>query len=142
MASNLAKECPDTQIVSVADREADIYDIFLEADADETPVDFVIRANDERRTLQRDPTAGPAAYRKVRDEVGASNLRFTKTIDLPQTPKRSARAATLEVRAIEVTLKSPHGRSGLRPVTCNMVLVEEAFHDGRTNRILPRGMAL
>ena len=130
LASNLAKECPDTHIVSVADREADIYDIFLEADANETPVDFVIRANDERRTLQRDPTAGPAAYRKVRDEVSASDLRFTQTIELPQTPKRSARTATLEIRAIVVTLKPPHARSGLSPITCNMVLVEEVNGPG------------
>ena len=43
MASNLAKECPETHIVSVADREADIYEIFVEAGANETSVDFVIR---------------------------------------------------------------------------------------------------
>jgi hypothetical protein len=130
LASNLAKECPDTHIVSVADREADIYDIFLEADGNETPVDFIIRAKAERRTLQRDPDSGPAAYRKVRDEVSASDVRFTKTIDLPQTPKRSARTATLEIRAIEVTLKPPSAKSEMGPITCNMVLVEEAFTMG------------
>ena len=30
-ACELAAECPQTQIVSVADREADIYDIFVDA---------------------------------------------------------------------------------------------------------------
>ncbi len=36
-ACELAAECPQTQIVSVADREADIYDIFVEAQ--QQPVD-------------------------------------------------------------------------------------------------------
>ena len=31
LACQLAAECPQTQIVSIADREADIYDIFIEA---------------------------------------------------------------------------------------------------------------
>ncbi|MFM9963358.1 MAG: transposase DNA-binding-containing protein, partial [Planctomycetaceae bacterium] len=31
LACELAAECPQTQIVSIADREADIYEIFVEA---------------------------------------------------------------------------------------------------------------
>jgi len=40
----LAGEAPVTQIVSIADREADIYDLFLEAEQHPTPADFIIRA--------------------------------------------------------------------------------------------------
>lgn len=125
LASRLAGETPTTQIVSVADREADIYDIFMEAEQHPTPADFIIRAKIERCTLERDLDSGPAAYRKVQDEVSDSELRTMRTIELPQTPKRKARQAELEIRAIEVIVKPPHARSSLPSVTYHVVLVEE-----------------
>jgi hypothetical protein len=125
LASKLAGECPDTRIVSVADSEADIYDIFLEAEHHPTPADFLIRAKEDRSTPERDLDSGPAVYRKVRDEVSVSKVLIRKTVDLPQTPKRAARKAELEIRAIRVTVKPPHARSRLPTVTMNVVLVEE-----------------
>ena len=116
--------------MSVADREADIYDIFVEAEQHPTPADFIIRAKQERCTLERAPEAGPAVYRKVREEVGDSELRTLRTIELPQTPKRKARQAELEIRAIEVVVKPPHARSCLPSVTYNVVLVEEIHGPG------------
>lgn len=130
LASRLAGETPGTRIVSVADREADIYDIFLEAQQHPTPADFIIRAKIERCTLERDADSGPAVFRKVRDEVSGSELRTMRTIDLPQTPKRKARQAELEIRAIEVVVKPPHARSSLPSVTYNVVLVEEVNGPG------------
>lgn len=125
VASQLAQECPGTQIVSVADSEADIYDIFLDAQEQEAPARFIIRAKENRSTPERDPASGPAVYRKVKDEVQASAVRLRKTIELSQTPKRKARAAELEIRALAVTVKPPHARSSLPPVEYNVVLVEE-----------------
>lgn len=125
-ACDLARESPTTQIISVADREADIYDIFV--DAQQQPgirADFIIRAKLDRCTLERDLTAGQAAYCKVRDEVSQSKLRATRTIELSQTPKRAARQANLEIRAIAVQVKPPHERSRLPSVAYNVVLVEE-----------------
>lgn len=130
LAVELAGECSETQIVSIADREADIYDIFVEAEQHPTPADFIIRAKQERSTLERAPDSGPDVYRKVRDEVSASELRTMRTIELSQTPKRKARQAELEVRAIEVKVKPPHARSSLPSVTYNMVLVEEVNGPG------------
>jgi hypothetical protein len=125
LASQLASECPRTRIVSVADSEADIYDIFLEAEAHSTAADFLIRAKENRSTPERDPDSGPKVYRKVRDEVAASEVRIRKTINLPRTPKREARKAEVEIRAMAVTVKQPQARSSLPTVTYNVVLVEE-----------------
>ncbi len=125
LASDLAGECPDTQIVSVADSEADIYDIFLEAEKHPTAADFVIRAKEDRCTPERDLAAGPSVYRKVRDEVSAAEVRIQKTIFLSKTPKREARKAEIQIRALRVTVKPPHTRSSLPAVTYNVVLVEE-----------------
>jgi hypothetical protein len=126
LACQLAAECPDTQIVSIADREADIYDIFVEAQQHAGPrAEYIIRARVERCLTERDPAAGAAAYCKVRDEVRAAPLLGKRTIELAQTPQRAAREATLEVRALTVTIKPPHARSHLPAVTLQVVLAEE-----------------
>lgn len=125
LACELAAACPDTRIVSVADCESDIYDIFLEPEKHDRPADFVIRANKDRRLPERDVEAGPNAYHRVVDEVASSPSLTTREIDLPRTPKRAARRATLEIRATSVDVKPPHARSSLDQVQYNVVLVEE-----------------
>ena len=131
LACELAAECPRTRIVSVADREADIYDIFVDAQQQTGPrADYIIRAKEDRSTPERDLSAGPAVYCKVRDEVSRSKLRATRTIELSQTPKRAARQAHLEIRVITVEVKPPHARASLPSVTHNVVLVEEVGGPG------------
>lgn len=132
LASELAGRHPETQIVSVADCECDIYDIFLEAEQHETPAEFVIRARVDRSLTERDPEAGGWAYRKVREEVAQSKRLTTRHVELPGTAKREGRLATLEVRAKTVHVKPPHARGSLPSVTFNVVLVEEVDgpHDG------------
>jgi hypothetical protein len=123
-ATQLAQDCPTTRIISIADCEADIYDIFVEAQQTGA-TDFIIRAKEDRCTPERDPLAGPAVYRKVMDEVRASPVRAERTVELSQTPKRAARQAELKIRAISVTVRPPQARSHLPTVTYNVVLVEE-----------------
>ena len=131
LACRLATECPETRIVSIADCEADIYDIFVDAQQPEgVRADYIIRAQENRSTLERDLEAGPRVYCKVRDEVANSKLLTTRTIELNQTPKRAARSATLEIRAITVQVKPPHARAYLPPVTHNVVLVTEVGGPG------------
>lgn len=126
LACELAERCPQTRIVSVADSEADIYEIFLEADQQQSGVaDFVIRAKEDRCTTERDLESGPAVFHKVRDRVAASEVRLSRKVSLPSTPKRTARDAELEIRALTVQLRAPASRSHLGPVTLNVVLIEE-----------------
>lgn len=125
LACRLAADHPRTQIINVADCECDIYDIFLEAESHDTPADFVIRARVDRSIPERDPLAGGWAYKKVRQQVAEQAVLKTRQVELPQTPKRAARTATLDIRAATVSVKPPHARSHLPPVTYNVVLVEE-----------------
>ena len=122
MACELAASCLETQIVSVADCECDIDDIFLETQGQKTPADFVIRAKQDRCLPEHDPAAGANAYHRVADEVATSPLMTTRPIDLPQTPKQEARQATLEIRATQVQVRPPDDRSDLEEVTYNVVL--------------------
>lgn len=134
LACETAARCPGTRIVSVADREADLYDIYVEAQEAETRpgprADYLIRVRTERSTLEADPAAGVAAYQKVRDEARRAPLRASQTIELAATPKRAARAAAVEVRALSVRIKPPHARRHLPVVTANVVLVEEVGGPG------------
>ena len=125
-ACEIASGMPGTQIVSVADREADIYDIFVDAQELSGPqADFIVRARVTRSTLERNQEAGKAAYSKVRDEVARAPLLLTRTIELSETPKRKARSAQVEIRVLRVAVKPPHERSYLPSVTLNVVLAEE-----------------
>jgi hypothetical protein len=125
LACELSRKVPDTQVISVADREADIYDVFLEAERHATPAEFIIRAKIDRSLPERDLDAGPHAYRKVRDAVEASAVIVSRTIELPQTPQRKPRQAKLEIRANEVVVKPPHVRGREPQVTLRVVLVQE-----------------
>ena len=71
----------------------------------------------------------------MREEVSQSPLRATRTIALNQTPKRVARQAHLEVRAITVQVKPPHELSQLPSVIYQVVLVEEVGGPGDDTEI-------
>jgi hypothetical protein len=130
-ACAIAAECPGTQIVSVADSEADIYDIFLATQEQIGPrAEYVIRTYENRSTPQRNPAVGRRAYHKVRDELERSPVRTTLTIDLGQTPKRQARTARVEVRAMTIPVKPPNDRPHLPAVTHNVILVREVGGPG------------
>jgi hypothetical protein len=130
-ATATAQDCPETLIVNVADREADIYDIFVEAQKTEgIRAEYIIRAKEKRSTLERNPAAGASAYHKVSEQVAASECLATREIQLPETAKRAARLATVEIRAMRFTVKPPHARSKLPAVTQNVVLVKEVNGPG------------
>ncbi|NLS96070.1 MAG: IS4 family transposase [Planctomycetaceae bacterium] len=136
-ANALAQQCPNTQVISVADREADMYDIFQEAErlrGEGIPrAHYVIRSKENRRLDERIPPAEHnsrnAVYRKLYAEVPKSPVRFRTEITLPATPKRGPRKAKLEVRARSVILKYPKNRPGMQSVRCQIVHVREV---GRT----------
>ena len=124
-------------MISVADCEGDIYDVFLEAERRGAPAALVIRAKGRPQPCRSgDPEAGSHAYRKAWDAVAASEVIATRELSLRRTPKRAAREATLEVRARRLTIKPPHTRARDPQVTLGMVLVEEvdAPEDGTAVR--------
>lgn len=84
-----------TRVTVVADRECDIYDEFALRPAD---TDLVIRAHHDRVLV-----GGKRLFNCTRDQPV---LGF-ETVSLPSAPGRPARAATLVLRACEVTLKRP-----------------------------------
>lgn len=128
-ACEVARRTPGTQVISVSDREGDLYELFVEADAQAAmgrTADYVVRAG-KNRSLTEPTPADDGCYEKLQQTMAAAApLMGTRDLELTSTPKRKARAARVEVRAERVTLKAPR-RQGVKlpDVTVNVVLVRE-----------------
>ena len=128
LACDLAEELPETQIVSIADREADIYECFLEAQEPGPPrrAEWIIRARENRSLPERDPEAGPSCYCKLFDAIAAAPVRGKRTLHIPKTANRKARKARVTIRVQRIRLKAPYRPDVRLPdVEVNVVLVRE-----------------
>ena len=130
-----AAHCPGTQIISVCDSEADIYEVLIEAQAEPRRIDWIVRGC-QNRALQRE--AGEAESRYIRECVLAQPVLFCQTIDVRgRDPKiacetrgrrqaRVSRQACVEVRSTRVTLRPPRRTDDPLPeIAVNVVLVRE-----------------
>lgn len=94
--------CPQTQFVSVGDREADVYDLFVQ----ERPagVDLLVRAAQDRRVADAEQT-------RLRAAVGACAVGAQVCVEVPRQGARVARTATLDLRWCALTLRPPKARA-------------------------------
>lgn len=93
--------CPNTQFVSIGDREADLYDLFLV----ERPVgvDLLVRAAQDRRTTTPET--------RLWATMATVPITATLTLALGQRGQQAARTATLAVRWQAVTIRPPKHRA-------------------------------
>ncbi len=104
-------------IVTVCDREADIYE-FMDAAVDDH-VGFVVRARHDRRLANRS--------RKLYETVRAQPVVERVTLEVKQRPDRAARTANLELRYCTVQLQSPKRATAVREtLTVNVIEVVES----------------
>lgn len=125
-ACAVARAVPETQVVSVADCEGDLYEVFLEAQQAGGEAEYVVRAGKNRSLTERDPEAGDAAYVKLRDAIAEAPALGNEQLELGRTPQRKARTAPVEIRAQAVQIKAPYRRHERLPnLTLNVVWVRE-----------------
>jgi Transposase DNA-binding/Transposase Tn5 dimerisation domain len=98
----LHKGLPGVHFVSVGDREADVYDLFME----ERPagVDLLVRAIRDRR-IEEDE------QRYLWAALQAARLAATVEVQVPRTQRRPEHLAQLEIRWKEITLRPPVHRA-------------------------------
>lgn len=125
-----------TQIVCVADSEADIYEVLAEGMHEPRSADWIVRAC-QNRALQAEKSEEKAAY--LREQLLVQPVLFTKTLRIRgrktkvscstrgREQPRASRQAEVEVRAARMTLRPPW-RPGqkLPAVSVNVVLVRES----------------
>ncbi len=103
----LTAGCPQTRLISVGDREGDVYDLFL---LERAPgVDLLVRATQDRRLVAEDP-----AQRTLRAALAACPVATTLTVAVPRQGTRLARQATVAVRFCPVVLRPPKARTAKR----------------------------
>jgi len=128
LACQLAEQVPQTQIISVLDREGDIYELFVEAARRPRflRAEWIVRASENRALPEVDPASGPYSYQKLFATLEASAVWEERVLALPRTPQRAAREATVQIHAQPVTLKPPYRKGEPLPaVTINVILVQE-----------------
>lgn len=117
-AGQAQRQCRATQVVSVGDREADIYELFHLALAEPAGPKLLVRA-EQKRVLADEQ--GP-----LWDGVAHQPLAGIQEIRVPRRAQRAARIAGLEVRFAPVTLRPPRLKPRLGALTLWAVLAQEA----------------
>jgi hypothetical protein len=128
----IARWASQTVVVSVADSEADIYECFAEAAAQEHAAKFIVRACQDRR-LTGDDDSPAKLYERARSaavlgsvQVEVSARRASSGGTRKRRQSRKARTATVTVRSATVTLQPPYRPDRKLPaVTVNVVLALE-----------------
>ena len=111
-------QCPQTQIVSVGDREADIYELFVWASEPAGRPHLLVRAEHNRRLAEE--------HGYLWEQMAAEPVAGIKPVRLPRRPNRPARVAELEVRFRRVELRAPKTRAKLPNVRLWAIWAREA----------------
>jgi hypothetical protein len=135
-AQQEARHCPNTQFISVADSEADVFEVFVQAASDSANSHWIVRAGQDRALCGENGRISEVTL--LREQVLAQPVLFENTISvrgrkskLSQETRgrrqpRDSREADVAVRATRVTLRGPWRADRTLPaVTVNVVLVCE-----------------
>lgn len=111
-------ELPETELIYLADREADLYELFAEAHNQTTPAQWLIRGQHDRKL---------ADGRSLRKALAEAPILEWIEFDMPKTEKRKAQRVAQSLRAVRVTLKAPRRPGGLKlpDVEITALLAEE-----------------
>lgn len=115
--AQIQQHCPETMLVSVGDREADIYELFHLALENPAGPKLLVRAEQDRLLADGQEHLWSIVAQQPR--VGIQELH------VPRRGKRAARTAKLEVRFAEITLKAPKGKARYGPLMLWAVLAQE-----------------
>jgi hypothetical protein len=130
-ANELAKQNPGKKIISIGDRESDIYESFEEATQEDSKAILLVRAAQNRRlAMEQEET------RLLWPALEASEKLGEKEISIPATRNRPARNVILEIKAREVTIKSPYRKGKrLKDIKLWAVLVVESNPPSEKDKI-------
>jgi hypothetical protein len=114
----LAEQLPDTRLTYIADREGDLYDLFVEAPCPEQGADWLVRVQHADRCL--------VDGRTLRQALDAAPVLTQISFDRPAAKGRPARTVHQQLKAVRVTLKPPaRPDRSLAEVTVTALLATE-----------------
>jgi hypothetical protein len=121
--NELAEQLTDTRLTYIADREGDIYDLFVEAPCPARGADWLVRVQHADRLL--------ADGSKLREVIDAAAVLTDITFERPASNGRRARTVHQQIKVVRVTLKAPARADRTLPaVTVTALLATEAQPPG------------
>lgn len=111
------KLCPQTMLVSVGDRESDMYELFLETLDNPDGPQLLVRCEHSRK---RKTQEGDDLW----EQVAGQPVAGFQVVHIPRRGCQLAREAKLEVRYAQVTLRPPKNK-GYAPIEVWMVYAKE-----------------
>lgn len=127
--------CPDTMLVSMGDREADVYELFMEADKTPNGPKLLIRADRGRSrkvvatNTDEDGHSYLWAYMKTQPLAGMLQVH------LPKREDKNCRDAQVEVRFSPVTLIPPKKSTHKKKISVWAVYLSEPDNTDEDTRI-------
>ena len=116
-ATKTAASCPGTTIVSVGDREADIYELFALADKTPKAPFLLVRARHDRKLAKEQG--------QLLEHLSRCPEAGIQEIVVPRRGNRPARTARLSIRYSKVTLAKPKLIASTAPLSIWAVVAEE-----------------
>jgi len=116
-AAEVQKACPNTKLISIGDRESDVYELFLEATKDPDGPGLLARMN---RSAQRKVHGIP-----LWDFMSGRPVNGTLTLHIPHSGSRKARDTFLDLRFADVQIHPPHRLKNCEPIRAWAVYARE-----------------
>jgi hypothetical protein len=111
------RRCSGTTLISVGDREADIYELFHLALSGSKNPKLLVRG--EHNRLLADGQG------RLYEYISSKEMAGVQTVHVPRKKKQPAREAKLGVRFAEVKLQPPKSKKGLGELTIFAIVAEE-----------------
>jgi hypothetical protein len=115
--SEAKKRCPNTTLINVADREADIYELFHLAVNDPYKVQLLVRAEHDRLLAD--------GHGRLWEHMAKQPVAATEVLSVPRQGKRAPREARLEVRFGRVKLTPPSRKLEFKELDITAILAQE-----------------
>jgi hypothetical protein len=111
------KQCPNTTLVSVADRESDIYELFHLALNNPGNAQLLVRAEHDRLLAD--------GQGRLWEHMAKQAVLGTELLSVPRQGKRAPRQARLEIRCGRVKLTPPPRKLALKELDITAILAQE-----------------
>jgi len=105
--SEIQKQCPDTMLVSIGDRESDVYELFVEASKDPAGPKLLVRSNRHRNRKVQSLDDEQENYEYLWTFMEQQSRSGTLNVHIPKRGNIKAREAIVDVKFSRVTLNPP-----------------------------------
>ena len=106
--AEVQKLCPDTTMISIGDRESDIYELFMEASKDPDGPKLLVRAERTRQRKNED--------QYLWDYMAQQEVAGRLKIHIPRRGPRAGRDAWIDIQFAKVELTAPQRFASGQPI--------------------------